>query len=106
MPASHRTLVPAVALTLLALAVPSASAAAISKPRAVTLVTRILVAHRTACAMRWSAVTAVRSGGAWRVTARVTTSGNPGTASWWVQRAGGRVTPADPLSAEIEADCP
>jgi hypothetical protein len=100
---------PAVALAFaaLALAIPVASAqAATTKGQAIARVTRILSANRAACEMTLGRVSATRAGRAWRVTARVTTFGNAGTASWWVQRAGGRVSPANQLASEIEVGCP
>jgi len=97
----------AIALVAVAGLLPaSAASAAVTRPQALALVTRILDRHEAACDLTWSALSARRAGSAWRVTVRVRTSQNPGIASWWVQRSSGKVTPAEPLAAEISAGCP
>jgi hypothetical protein len=100
----RRALALAVLLTLVGAS--AGASAATTKSGAVSAVTRILERNERSCDLSWRSVSARRVGSAWRVSARVATSGNPGTASWWVQVGSGRITAAGPLAAEILAGCP
>lgn len=74
--------------------------------QAVAKVRRILERNRSACDMTWSSIRAVAiSNARFRVIARVTTFGNPGTARWTVQRRSGVTSPFDQLAFEIGRGC-
>jgi hypothetical protein len=90
----------------LAIAPAGVAHAAVDKPAAIRAVKGILAREQRACDMTWGRVSARLVGAAWRVSAHVVTSGNPGTAAWWVQVRTSRITPAEPLAAEISHGCP
>lgn len=67
------------------------------------IVKAVLDKQKSSCSMTYSSVTATAVAGGWNVLANVVTSGNPGTAKFGVATGGTTATPADPLSADIDA---
>ena len=77
----------------------------VSGERAVELVTQVLLRHKSACHFRIRSVSVwsrIRRG--WEVASRLRIRRHRETARWNVVRT--RVTPADPLAAEIVGNCP
>jgi Domain of unknown function (DUF6777)/Protein kinase domain len=84
----------------------SSGGGAHSAAAAIALTKSVLEQHKSACGMTWTTFTATSTPAGWEVAVNVTTRGNPGTATFTVITGGTVAVPADPLSAEILADCP
>lgn len=77
----------------------------ISAERAVGLVTKVLLRHKSACHLRIRSIAvSSRIPRGWRVTTKLRIFGRRDTAHWNV--VGKRVTAGDPLAADIANDCP
>jgi hypothetical protein len=75
-----------------------------ARERAIALVRAILKKNAARCELRVLGVAARKIPNGWRVSARVTTFGNAGTAEWNVIAR--RVAAAEPLAADIAKGCP
>jgi len=86
---------------------PSASASGAPKTAAdaEAIVRALLDKNKTSCNMTYTTVQAFAAGGGWYTSAKVVTSGNPGTAQFGVGQDGS-VTPSNQLASEIQAGCP
>ena len=79
----------------------------VTAAQAIAKVRRILTKNSAACSMKVFSIKAAAAPNAiFRVTARVSTFGNVGDATWVVNRRIGRTTPADQLAFEIGTGCP
>ena len=72
--------------------------------QAIDKVKAVIDANAAACDLTWTSYRASGRHGVYTVTFSVTTSGNPGTATWNVSAT--YVTPSNPLAADIAAGCP
>ena len=116
-PVTNRTLVPLLLTGILLTCVvsgtctPLTARAETTRARAMATVRAILSRNAAACKInKVRSITAVRSRGGWRVTARLvmSMSGRPldETAVWGVRASDGEAVAKDQLTAEISHGCP